>query len=97
MRARYAGRTEVLQIDVLDAEVHAQLAQTWGWQENYPRAIEEYETAIRLAPQQVEWRLLLADLHQRAGQNDRAVKVLRELLEQQPGHAEAAKRLELLK
>ena len=86
--------TEALQIDVGDAEVHAQLAQTLRWQERFAPAIAEFETAVQLSPDKSEWRLMLADTHEQAGAPDKAREVLQELLRQDPNNAEAKKRLQ---
>ena len=64
--ARWA--TECLHIDVTDAEAHALLGQTLGRLKKHPQAIEELETAVRLAPQRVEWQAWLADAKLQAGQ-----------------------------
>lgn len=59
--------TETLQIDVNDAEVHALLGQAFGAREQYSQAIEELETAVRLVPQQADWRASLAEMYLQAG------------------------------
>ena len=84
--------TEALQIDVTDAEVHAQLGKALGASEKFVPAIEELLTAVELAPQQVDWQLELANVCLRAGRTKQAVQVLKELLAKYP-NLEAAKRL----
>jgi tetratricopeptide (TPR) repeat protein len=84
--------TEALQIDVTDAEVHALLGRALGSREKYDRAIHELQTAVELAPQEVDWRLALADVCLRAGRKEQAVQVLKELLAEYP-HQEQAKQL----
>lgn len=85
--------TEAMQIDVRDAEVHAQLAQTLRWQERYQPAIAEFETALQLSPDKSEWRVMLADTHELAGAPAKAREVLQELLRRDPQHDEANKRI----
>lgn len=81
--------TGALHIDVMDAEVHALLGRALGAREKHERAIEELQTAVRLAPQEVAWRLTLADVSLRAGRKEQAVQVLKELLAEYPGQEEA--------
>lgn len=85
--------TEAVHIDVMDAEVHALLGRALGAREKHERAIEELQTAVRLAPQEVAWRLALADACLQAGRKAQAVQVLKELLAEYPGQEEAEKLL----
>jgi tetratricopeptide (TPR) repeat protein len=86
--------TEVLQIDVTDAEVHAWLGRAYGALEKLAAAIDELQTAVQLAPQEADWRLSLAEVCMRAGRKQQAVQALRELLVEYPGREDAR---ELLK
>jgi len=76
-------------INVMDAEVHAMLAQVLSRQEKHGQAVREYETALRLSPERDEWRYPLAESCARAGMNEKATTVLEELLSREPDHAEA--------
>ncbi len=84
--------TEVLQIDVTDAEVHAQLGEALGACEKLDAAIAELQAAVKLAPHEIDWQLALAEMFLRAGRREQAAQVLEELLAKYPNH-EQAKRL----
>jgi len=83
---------EALQIDVTDAEVHAQLGKALGATEKFVPAIEELQAAVGLAPQEVDWQLELANVCLRAGRTEQAVQVLKGLLAKYP-QQEKAKQL----
>jgi tetratricopeptide (TPR) repeat protein len=89
---RWARHT--LQIDIRDAEVHAQLAEALDKQGAPRESLEEFATAIQLEPDRSEWRLALADMHAQQGQKSMAVLVLQELLQREPDHAAAQDRLQ---
>lgn len=82
---------QLLQINVVDAELHATFARVLSRQEKYDQAVREYETALRLAPESDEWRYPLAEACMRAGMNEKAATALEELLSREPDHAEAKK------
>jgi Tfp pilus assembly protein PilF len=58
--ATWANR--VLQIDVMNAPAHAQLAEALAGQGDAARAIEQYQTALRLRPEQTSWQVALSRL-----------------------------------
>lgn len=86
--------TEALQIDVTDAEVHAHLGKSLDARGDFAPAIAELQTAVKLAPQQIDWQLALAEVCLRAGRSSQAVQVLRDLLAKNPHHKEAQRLLE---
>ncbi len=88
--------TESLYIDVMDAEVHALLARVLAERQVRDRAIEEYETAIRLDSKQLAWRLGLAEVCVEAKQPDDARQALKELLELDPEYPGARELLDKL-
>jgi cellulose synthase operon protein C len=47
---------EVLEIDVMDANIHHTLATVLVAQKKYKDAIEEYEFALRLSPEEDDWK-----------------------------------------
>lgn len=71
---------EALLIDVLDADLHAALAQASAGLEKYPQAVAAYQLAVRLQPKQLAWRFSLADAQIQANQRDDARRTLEELL-----------------
>jgi len=85
---------QVLHIDVMDADVHAMLARALGQQKSCQRAIEEYETAIKLSPERTDWRYSLAEALIRADLKEKAIAVLEEVLSRKPDHAEARRLLD---
>ncbi len=87
---------DALFIDLADASVHAQLGQARVNLQKLPAAIEAYETAIELDPEQPAWRFALADAHLAAGQKDAARRVLTKLLEVAPDFPGADVMLEQL-
>ncbi|MBC8875624.1 MAG: tetratricopeptide repeat protein [Planctomycetes bacterium] len=91
---RWANQT--LHIDVMDADVHASLALALARLKKHARAIGAYETAIHLSPERDDWRYSLGEQCVQAGEKEKAVAVLEELLSREPEHAEAKKLLEEL-
>ena len=80
--AEWANRA--LQVDVMDEQLHAWLAEAEVGRQRWPQAIREYEVAVELAPNSLAWRFALADAHVQAGQEDKAKTVLEQLLEIDP-------------
>lgn len=93
-----AGRwaREALHIDVKQAEAHALLARALAESRSHPRAIEEYEVAIVLQPETLEWRLALAKACVTAGNKERARQVLTGLLQRDASYAGARELLDTL-
>jgi tetratricopeptide (TPR) repeat protein len=93
--ARWANQG--LHIDVLDASVHALLAQALAGKGQHADAIEQYETALRLDPRQAAWRFALANAYAEAMQRELAGKALQELLKTDPDFPGANELLEKLR
>jgi tetratricopeptide (TPR) repeat protein len=87
---------QALHIDVMDAQLHAWLAEACMGQKQWAAAIEQYEVAMELAPMQLAWRLALADAHVQANQLEQARAVLKELLNIAPSYPGADVLLESL-
>lgn len=75
---------QALLIDVTDAELHAAAAEAFAAQEKHLSAITAYETAIRLNPEHLAWRLALADVQTQAKRFDDARETLKKLLKIDP-------------
>lgn len=86
--------TEALYVDVQDADAHRMLAEALVGRKEYASAAPEYETAVELEPTSRAMQFELADAYLRAGQKDRARKLLHEILAAEPDFPGAA---ELLK
>ena len=67
--ARWA--TEVMQIDIRDAEAHAQLGAALAGQQKYRLAVEELSTALELEPDRAEWQAALAAVKQHLDEKPR--------------------------
>jgi tetratricopeptide (TPR) repeat protein len=85
-----------IHVDVMDAYLHAWLAEACVGGGQRDRAVAEYEVAIELAPGNLAWRLALADTLVQAKQPDRARTVLEELLKINPEYPGADVLLESL-
>jgi predicted Zn-dependent protease len=83
-------------VDVTAAEAHALLAGGLAGSGEPRRAIEEYDVAVGLDPQRLEWRLALARACAAAGDRGRARRVLEELLALDADHPGAREALEEL-
>lgn len=88
--------SEVLYIDVQDAQAHAQLGQALNALAQHARAAEEFEMAVQLDPDQLGWRLAWAEACHLAGQDVRAREILAELQARQPDYPGARDLLEKL-
>ena len=89
--------TETIHIDVMSAEAHAILAETSLAGGGFERAVEEYETAIRLGSKREAWMLGLARACAKTHRNERAREALRDLLETDPEYPGARELLESLR
>lgn len=69
-----------LHIDVLDAEIHRQLADASRELNDTKRAIDEYETALELKPKDVASQLGLAETYLAVDRKDDAKKLVDEVL-----------------
>jgi tetratricopeptide (TPR) repeat protein len=96
----YAAATkwanQAVQIDVMDPEAHRMFAQALAGNNDFGRAIEEYEVAIKLKPQDGALRLALAQTCVKAKQPQQARAVLEALLKQAPNYPGAEELLESL-
>jgi tetratricopeptide (TPR) repeat protein len=84
------------QIDVQDPEIHRVWAAALTGSRELAHAAEEYETAVRLAPEEADYRVSLAEVWIQAGQPAKAREVLEAALKTAPGHAGAKALLESL-
>jgi len=85
-----------LQIDVMDAKVHQMLGEALAGLARYAPAIEEFETAVRLEPDEPSVRFALADACLQNGQPEKAREALEALLERVPDYPGARVLLENL-
>jgi Flp pilus assembly protein TadD len=76
--------TEVLHVDVQDVEAHRLLAEAFAGRHDDRKALEEFEVAVRLEPDDAPLRLALAETLVRLGEKDRARVALEELMEMTP-------------
>ncbi len=82
--------TECLYINVYDPANHALLADALSARKQFPRAIEEYRTAIDLKPKKLDQlQVKLARAQADFGQRDAARSTLDDLLKADPDHPEA--------
>ena len=86
-----------LEIDVSDGELHSIIAEAAGERHNQQEAIEEYQIAVELGPNDPRPRLGLADAFVQAGKTPEARRVLREFLTLVPDQPAAKLMLESLK
>jgi predicted Zn-dependent protease len=89
--------TEGIEIDVMDANLHRVVAESAARRHNYTKAVEEYETAVELKPDDSKTQLALADALVQAKQPAKAREVLKRLLKREPDHPGAKKLLESIK
>jgi Flp pilus assembly protein TadD len=92
---RWANQS--LQIDVLDATMHALLAGALFEQKQPAEAVREYAVAVELEPKNADWRLALAKSQAAAGDKPAAQATLEELLKEDPKHTAAQELLDSLK
>ncbi len=92
---RWTG--EALQIQVMDADLHAWQAQAFSKQQKPAAAAEEFSVAVELNPDDPQLRMQLAQSLIDADQRDAARKVLDELLQRAADHPGARQLRESLK
>ncbi len=85
---------EGIEIDVMDADLHRVVAESAAARHNYSKAIEEYETAAELKPDDAKLQISLAKTLIEAKRPAEAREVLRRLLQQSPDCPGAKKLLE---
>jgi len=89
--------TEGIEIDVMDANLHRVVAESAARRHNYTKAVEEYETAVELKPDDLKAQLALADVLVQAKQPAKAREVIEKLLKREPDYPGAKKLLESIK
>ena len=72
--------TEGIEIDVMDADLHRVVAESAARRHNYSKAVEEYETAVELKPDEPTLQFALAETLVEAKQPAKAREVLERLL-----------------
>ncbi|MEX1095183.1 MAG: tetratricopeptide repeat protein [Planctomycetales bacterium] len=87
---------QAMQIDVLDAGLHATLARAYAGKKDHARAVREFAVASQLKPGDDDLELGLAQAHLALGRTDAARKNLEAILDRTPDHAEAKRMLESL-
>ncbi len=86
-----------LHIDVLDAEIHRELAEAcYGLKDN-KRAIDEFEIALDLKPKDIDIQLGLAETYWAAERQQDARKILEEVLKKDSENERAASLRERMK
>lgn len=75
-----------LQIDALDAELHACLGQALADSQQSCEAVDAFRLALRLRPERLEWYLPCAEACVAAGRPEDALGVLEGLLLRDPDH-----------
>jgi cellulose synthase operon protein C len=86
-----------IEIDVMDADLHRVVAESAAKRHNYTKAVEEYETAVELKPDDSKVQLALAKVLIDANEPARAREVLQRLLKQSPDDPGIKKLLESAK
>jgi predicted Zn-dependent protease len=71
--------TEVLHLDLRDAEAHAQLGMEARQRKDLTLAAEEYAVAVQLEPHKTAWHVALAELLAAQGKEEEAKAVLEEV------------------
>ena len=77
---------EGIEIDVMDADLHRVVAESAARRHNYAEAVEEYETAVELKPDDLPSQFALAEALVQAKQPAKAREVLKKLLKQSPDY-----------
>lgn len=86
-----------IEIDVVDPDLHRVVAEAAAKRHNEGKAIEEYETAMELKPDDPKMPLALAKVLIEAKRPAKARKVLQQLLKKSPENADAKDLLETVK
>ena len=84
--------TEGIEIDVMDADLHRVVAESAAKRHNYTEAVEEYETAVELKPDDSKPQFALAETliaGQAAGQGPRGAQAAVEAIARLPRREEA--------
>ncbi len=81
----------------MDADLHRVLAESAAARHNYTKAVEEYETAVELKPDDPKTQLALAKALVETKRPAKAREVLRRLLKQSPDHPGARRLLESIR
>ena len=89
--------TELIHLNLADAEAHAQLAAAARGEKDLPLATEEFETAVALDGEQPAWRFDWAQVLAELGRKSEARRVADELKGQAPEHPGLAELLEKLR
>ncbi|MGI8977881.1 MAG: tetratricopeptide repeat protein [Pirellulaceae bacterium] len=89
--------TQIIHLDLQDAEGHALLAAAAVGMKEFGVAGEEYKTALELSPNHNDWRLGLAESLSAAGKKDEARAAAEALLDKEPDYPGLQKLLESLK
>ena len=87
---------QALDIDVSDAEVHWGFAESLAGSHNDIGAVEEFQIAVELSPDNAAWRMDLARAYLKVGKPQQARQALEALLKIEPDHPEAGPLLEKL-
>jgi tetratricopeptide (TPR) repeat protein len=99
-KADYAAAVKygrmAIHIDVLDADIHRILGESYRGLKNYPRSIKEFDVAIRLKPADDALEVGLAKTHLAAGNKQEARLHLKSVLQRNPDHVDAKTLLESL-
>ena len=88
---------EGLHIQVVDVDLHRYRAEALAGQGDPRAAVDEYEAAVELDPEQLTLRLALAEALVKADEPVRAKAALEELLKLDTSHTAAKQLLETLK
>ena len=88
---------EGLHIQVVDVDLHRYRAEALAGQGDPRAAVDEYEAAVQLDPEQLTLRLALAEALIKADEPAKAKLALEELLKLDTGHAAARQLLETIK
>jgi tetratricopeptide (TPR) repeat protein len=88
---------EGLYIQVVDVDLHRYRAEAFLGLANPRAAVDEYEAAVELDPEQLTLRLALAESLVKANEPAKARLALEELLKLDTGHAAARQLLETIK
>jgi cellulose synthase operon protein C len=85
---------EGMEIDVMDADLHRVVAESAAKRHNYAEAVEEYQTAVELKPDDLALQFALADAFVQNKEPGKARDVLKGLLKRKPDYPGA---MELMK
>ena len=86
-----------MEIDVMDADLHRVVAESAAKRHNDPEAVEEYETAVELKPDDLPLQFALAEALVQSKQPAKAREVLKKLLKCAPNYPGADALLKSIK